>query len=290
MVVDLQRVSRVQPAPHELEQLLSSSKTDASVDAENAFWAPRYLHLLATLRPSVHHTALRECLVRTTRVLQPEDCAALHETILQNREHWTTYAEQGLHRLGKATCTLAHLKPGVVPQQRELMLGLFGDLYDQLLGVLKQVLDTERVSLEEDTFLPCFLISRPDDFIPSSIARTIHNLLPKSSVLHTDEMPHLLGRHESTPPPNISFILPIALPTAPTGLLLFDRVGAARHSPLSAVLSRYARVPYTVGQLVLFEGDRWHAPWPPSTVRPNESRILLVGHAVRRESEWRVFY
>ena len=147
--------------------------------------------------------------------------------------------------------------------QNNILLGEFSNLYETLLGSLSEVLK-EDVFLAHDLSIPGFHIF-PSDSKFLNIAGKWHQ-----------DYPHVtLGLGESD---TFAFTLPIKLPVSGGGMDFIDEFYQPQH------------LAYNERDLVLHNGDTVHRIAGLKEYTPNEYRITMQGHIVRRNGDLEVFW
>jgi len=233
-------------------------------------------------------------------LLDKEACRSVVDRIAAARDSWIDRSPRGdatFFTLGRASY-LDACPAGVDaqtayydrigPANRELLAG-FGDLYAALRGQLSAELQGE-VVLADGLAIPGFHI-----FLGSGI------LGAGKSGRHFDIQYESLrlppGTVEDDP---VSFTLALELPAEGSGLDLwdvtvedFDRAfRAGRVATLDDMARRriLAYHPYSVGRLMIHRGLWLHRISSPGTIRAEDRRITLQGHALRIASRWVLYW
>ncbi len=147
--------------------------------------------------------------------------------------------------------------------QNDILLGEFGELYEEMLKVLKQVFN-EELYLAHDLALPGFHIF-PSDSKFLSIAGKWHQDYPHTTLELGDQDTY-------------AFTLPIRLPVSGGGMDYIDQF----HLP------QYLE--YNERNLVIHDGETVHRIAGLKEYIPNEYRITLQGHTIRRDGDLEVFW
>jgi hypothetical protein len=130
--------------------------------------------------------------------------------------------------------------------------------------------------------------------------------IPRADVasVHCDLQYQLIDWNDGAPAPDfaepISFTLPIRLPRGGGGLNVWDitceEIPALMRqhdaATLAELIGHRKRTfhPYSLGVMVVHSGHQVHQIGPSADVRPGDQRITLQGHALRRSSEWLVYW
>jgi|TARA_R110002020_G_scaffold90465_2_gene220297 hypothetical protein len=147
--------------------------------------------------------------------------------------------------------------------QNDILLGEFGELYEAMLKTLQEVFN-EELYLAHDLSLPGFHIF-PSDPKFLSIAGTWHQ-----------DYPHVTLELEGQD--TYAFTLPIKLPVSGGGMDYIDEFHQPQHFA------------YNERDLVVHDGTVVHRISGLKKYIPNEYRITLQGHTIRRNGDLEVFW
>jgi hypothetical protein len=87
--------------------------------------------------------------------------------------------------------------------------------------------------------------------------------------------------------PQVTFILPLLLPRRGHGLYVFNSMDWDH--PEQAIRAPRAYFPYQVGQMLIFDGLHWHMPAQPRWSR-GDRRVIMVGHGLRVDGVWHIYF
>jgi hypothetical protein len=122
--------------------------------------------------------------------------------------------------------------------------------------------------------------------------------------IHCDLQYQLINWNDGAPPPDlinpISFTLPIELPRGGGGLncwdLSYEEVPVLlrqhRVSTVGEVIRHRKKTfhPYSLGVMAVHSGHQVHQIGPSPVVQPEDQRITLQGHGLRRNLEWVLYW
>lgn len=207
--------------------------------------------------------------------LSNRDRAAAVEFALRNREHWETVADSPLHSLGFPGYRFKGDRAEYLAQVIKRNDGLRRQLrpvYESVLAALSDALG-ERVSLVAEVAHPGLHILTFDR-LPEYDPGDPHCDSPYVQIpwLRTDDI---------DPEGNLSFTLPLLLPSAGSGLEVYDHwVAQAKWKEIDWESEPRQHIPYRLGSLYLLRGSRYHRI-APTTGNAGESRITIQGHLLR---------
>ena len=147
--------------------------------------------------------------------------------------------------------------------QNDMLLGEFGELYEKVIDVLQQELE-EPVELAHDLALPGFHIF-PSDPKFLTIGGKWHKDIPHTTLELEEEDPY-------------AFTVAIKLPKSGGGMDWIDDEAVIEH------------IPYQEKELVLHSGKEYHRIASMKDYVPEEYRITLQGHLIRRDKTMEVFW
>jgi len=146
-----------------------------------------------------------------------------------------------------------------------LILGEFGDLHERALQTLEEYFH-EPIGLSWDLRCPGFHIFPSDPvFIEKGIAGNWHQDFPHET----------LGLGSIDP---YTFTIPIEQPESGAGIDYLDQYCQIQH------------VPYEKGHMILHDGTAFHRIAGLKEYIPNEYRITLQGHIIRRKGRLEAFW
>jgi hypothetical protein len=195
---------------------------------------------------------------------------------------------------------LAGPGPGVAPQDYYQQAPMYNAI---ILNHLSWLLERVRNILE------CWL-GAPAHFNQRLAVPGFHIFegpaIPRADVasIHCDLQYQLISWNDGAPPPDladpISFTLPIRLPQGGSGLngwdLAYEEIPALlrehRAARLGEVIHHRTKTfhPYSLGVMVVHSGHQVHQIGPSAHVQPEDQRITLQGHGLRRGSEWVLYW
>lgn len=235
---------------------------------------------------------------REVSVRSEAECIELTSRVESLKDQWDFSPSSGIHRLGGATCELRHHEPDTLATSRALLLDTFPKLYEDILRVLRETLQTEKVRYCERGFAPGFTIitggrsdlsaHRPVDRLGKWLFARWQSRL-QYGFLHTDGQGSFLGLPGYTHScPQISILLPLQLPPQGHGLHIFEATDS--EDSKTALRSRRTFVPYKVGTMLIFNGAHWHMTGCVPANGASWQRIMLIGHGIRVNGTWEIYY
>lgn len=222
-------------------------------------------------------------------LLAREACEAVRADVLAAQPAWTRrHPDAPFYTLGAAS----YLDGDAPARYRALTEGTnpllgstFGPLLRQVAAALAAHLGEPVVPTTRHG-LPGFHIFRPHPAFERSVTR-----------IHVDR-PHLAldWGVPAAALPALTFTLPIALPRAGAGLDHWP-IRGEEWLPLApearvALLKARPRThhAYTLGTLVLHDGDFVHRIAPSRGLGPGDDRVTYHGHGVRLEGVWHLYW
>lgn len=146
-----------------------------------------------------------------------------------------------------------------------LILGAFGDLHEQALQTLEHYFN-EPINLSWDLRCPGFHIFPSDPvFIEKGIAGNWHQDYPHETLE--------LGSQDPW-----TFTIPIEIPKSGAGIDYIDEFNWIQH------------IPYKKAMMILHDGKDTHRIAGLKEYIPNEYRITMQGHLIRRNGRLEAFW
>jgi len=204
--------------------------------------------------------------METVKHLLDIDTKEIVNKILAMRDLWISRSKDyPFYTLGRSAYldgkTDAYYKDS--EWQNDILLGEFGELYEKVLQCLSEEY-LEPVELAHDLSIPGFHIF-PSDLKFLTIAGKWHMDFPHTTLELGDENPS-------------AFTVPIQLPVSGGGMDWIDDKGIKRH------------LSYKEKELVLHSGLDTHRIAGMKKYVPEEYRITLQGHLIRRDITMEVFW
>tara|TARA_R110001599_G_scaffold277135_1_gene478466 strand:- start:6 stop:620 length:615 start_codon:yes stop_codon:yes gene_type:complete len=204
--------------------------------------------------------------METVKHLLDIDTKEIVNKILAMRDLWISRSKDyPFYTLGRSAYldgkTDAYYKDS--EWQNDILLGEFGELYEKVIDVLQEELE-EPVELAHDLSIPGFHIF-PSDPKFLTIAGKWHMDFPHTTLELGDEDPY-------------AFTVAIQLPNSGGGMDWIDDKGIKRH------------LSYKEKELVLHSGLDTHRIAGMKKYVPEEYRITLQGHLIRRNKTMEVFW
>lgn len=225
---------------------------------------------------AVHHWPL----------LEAGDCSAIVAAVEALKSEWTPrHPLAPFFTLGAASYLDGGAAPYLTAAARlnPLLDEAFGPLYGRLTHALSERLNAP-VVLAERYARPGFHVFLAHPAFERPVAS-----------VHCDLQHQLVGEHAG-PDETLSFTMPVALPREGGGMDVWDcdqddwlaQSPAAR---LETLKTRPRRdVAYALGELVLHSGRLVHRIQASQALAPDDARITLQGHGVRREGVWHLYW
>lgn len=250
--------------------------------------------------------------VKTIEILSPADCVRVRETIAALRSHWIQrHPIAPFYTLGASNYYDIADNPDrpysrIAAQVNPVLQKHLGWLYDQLALKLAQALQAP-VCYPEGFALPGFHIfesflafEQPQALLHSAWFEQRYNPDVISTPIHCDT-PHLLfnwGASYQDIDFNhpISFTLAIALPQNGAGMYVWDlhrreTLGLSPDQILNLLDTRDKHLHcYRIGHSALHSGYYYHQVAPFWETQPDDVRITLQGHGLKRHGTWQLYW
>ncbi|MCP5157272.1 MAG: hypothetical protein H6983_24050 [Ectothiorhodospiraceae bacterium] len=225
-------------------------------------------------------------------VLTADECAAVGRLVRDARKRWILRsAEWPFYTLGAASYIDA--RAGERPYRALARLHnpwlrqAFGWLYRRVGAVLAARLGAP-VQVTEQAAVPGFHVYQACPAFETPVAS-----------IHCDRQYALIGWDDGPAPDlahPLSFTLPVSVPRSGAGLDVWDLPLAAveglGHEAFSRLVGerRPARHAYALGELVVHDGHLVHRAAPSTDLQPDDERVTLQGHGLRRGTTWEIYW